>query len=244
MTTRWWGGSGVSVALHAALLVALTYLAARPSHLSATAAVASRHLKFTYAARSGTPGAGGAEHTAAAPRTARARETTPADITPPRSVTRVEPPPAAVVPVMTPQDVDVLPGAPMPLDGVTVGSGDGPGAGGGRGPGLGPGAGPGAGDVYVPGVGGVTDPRLVHEVKPTYTVDAMRAKMQGVVIMDVTVLADGSVDPRLIRVTRSLEPGLDREAMIAVRQWRFRPSMLLGKPVAARVVVELAFTLR
>jgi hypothetical protein len=32
--------------------------------------------------------------------------------------------------------------------------------------------------------------------------------------------------------------------VIAVRQWRFRPSMLLGQPVAWRVTVELAFTLR
>jgi TonB family protein len=60
----------------------------------------------------------------------------------------------------------------------------------------------------------------------------------------VDVLANGSVDPRRIRITRSLDPGLDREATIAVRQWKFRPSMLLGQPVASRVTVELWFTLR
>lgn len=244
MTRRSWGGSGVSVALHAALLLALTYVAARSTHLSATAASASRHLKFIYTVRAGAPGAGGGDHAAAEPRTVRMRESAPVDIVPPRSITRVEPLPAAMVPVITAQDVEVLPGAPMPLDGTTVGRGVGPGTGDGRGPGMGPGEGPGAGDVYASGVGGVTEPRLIHEVKPNYTVDAMRAKIQGVVIMDVTVLADGSVDPRRIRVTRSLDPGLDREATIAVRQWRFQSSMLLGKPVASRVVVELAFTLR
>ena len=60
----------------------------------------------------------------------------------------------------------------------------------------------------------------------------------------VNALADGSVDARRVRIPRSLDAGLDREAAIAVRQWRFRPSMLLGRPVASRVTVELVFTLR
>jgi TonB family protein len=147
--------------------------------------------------------------------------------------------------VITAQDVDVLPGSPMPVDGSTAGRGSGPGAGGGgKGPGIGPGDGPGVGEIYAAGTGGVSNPALVHEVKPNYTVDAMRGKVQGIVIMEVTVLANGTVDPGSIRITRSLEPGLDREATMAVRQWRFRPSQLLGRPVASRVIVELGFTLR
>ena len=109
---------------------------------------------------------------------------------------------------------------------------------------MGPGEGPGASDVYTAGVGGVSDPILIHEVRPNYTADAMRAKIQGVVIMDVVVLADGSVDAARIRITRSLERGLDQEAVTAVRQWRFRPSVYLGRPVASHVTVELGFTLR
>lgn len=138
----------------------------------------------------------------------------------------------------------MLPGAPTPIDGVSIGKGPGPGMGTGRGPGIGPGDTPGVGDVYVPGVGGVSDPQVIVEVKPNYTVDAMRGKIQGVVVMDVEVLANGTVDPGRMRITHSLEPGLDREAIAAVRQWRFRPSMLLGRPVASRVTIELAFTLR
>lgn len=244
MTRRWWAGPGISLLFHAALLLALFYAAAHPSHLAATAATPLRHLTFIYSATPGLPGAGGGDPAAAAPRRARQRESAPVDIAAPQSITRREPQPAAVVPVITAQDVDVMPGAPMAVDGSTVGKGAGPGAGAGRGPGMGPGEGPGSGDVYTAGVGGVTDPSLIHEVKPNYTADAMRARVQGLVIMEVTVLADGSVDPRRIRVTRSLEPGLDREARLAVGQWRFRPSMLLGKPVASRVLVELAFTLR
>ena len=84
----------------------------------------------------------------------------------------------------------------------------------------------------------------INNYKPNFTVDAMRAKIQGVVVLEVIVRADGTVDPAAIRITRSLEGGLDREAVNAVRQWRFRPSLRLGQPVASRVIVELAFTLR
>ena len=92
----------------------------------------------------------------------------------------------------------------------------------------------------------MTAPVLVHEVRPAYSVNAMRAKLQGIVEMEVVVLPDGSVDPTRIRVSRSLDAifGLDREAVAAVRQWRFRPGRFQGQPVAVRVNVELTFSLR
>jgi protein TonB len=244
MARRWWGGPGLSILLHAALLVVLLYVATQPSQLATTAVVPVQRTKFIYTVTPGRAGAGGGSPSAAAPRPARAPESTPVRVVEPRTLTNVEPPRAAAVPVITPAAVDVLPGAPMAVDGSTVGRGVGSGAGAGRGPGFGPGEGPGAGDVYAAGVGGVSEPTLVHEVKPNYTTDAMRAKVQGLVQMEVVVLADGTVDPRQIRITRSLDAGLDREGIIAVRQWRFRPSLLLGRPVACRVLVELAFTLR
>lgn len=244
MTRRWWGGPGLSVALHAALFVVLLYVATQPPQMSATAPSATTRLKFVYTVTPGPAGAGSGSPDAGRPRTAHMRDDTPVAIVPPRSITNTEPPPTAAVPAIAAQDVDVLPGAPMRIDGDTVGAGSGGGPGGGRGPGMGPGEGPGAGDVYMAGVGGVSDPKLIFEVKPNYTVDAMRAKIQGVVVMEIDVLANGTVDPRRIRITHSLDSGLDREAALAVRQWRFRPSMRLGQPVASRVIVELAFTLR
>ena len=185
--------------LHAGLLLALIYVAAQPLRIDA-AAVASRRMTFIYTA---TPGlgasGGGGDHTASAPRPARVRDSRPLDTVAPPAITNVEPLPAAAVPAIMTQGVDVLPGTPMVVDGTTVGKGSGPGGGGGRGPGNGPGDGPGSGDVYDPGVGGVSDPRLIHEVKPNFTDAAMRARIQGVVIINVVVLADGSVDPARIR---------------------------------------------
>src|SRR6478752_1931528 len=188
MTRRWWGGPGLSLVRHAALLTALLYLAARPSPVAATDRGAATPIKMVYIARPGVPGAGSGEPQAGKPRTIRAPEATPFQIVRPRSITNLEPPPLAAVPVITAQDVDVLPGAPMPVDGATVGrgSGSGPG-GGGNGSGLGPGQGPGVGEVYAAGTGGVSNPALIHEVKPNYTVDAMRGKVQGMVILEVTV---------------------------------------------------------
>ena len=85
---------------------------------------------------------------------------------------------------------------------------------------------------------------LIRDVKPQYTADAMRAKIQGSVWLECIVLPDGSVGN--VRVTRSLDPrfGLDEEAIKAARQWRFRPGLRMGEPVSVIVTIELSFNLR
>lgn len=136
------------------------------------------------------------------------------------------------------------------LDSVGSGTGDGAGAGsgGGIGPGEGDGLGPGSGGgtgggPYRPG-NGVETPRLLREVTPKYTAEAMRAKVQGVVLVEAVVLSDGSVGD--VRIVRSLDRvfGLDQEAIKAARQWRFLPGTRFGEPVAVLVTIELSFTLR
>ncbi len=91
---------------------------------------------------------------------------------------------------------------------------------------------------------GIEDPVLKREVKPEYTADAMRAKIQGTAALDCVVRADGTVGP--CRVVRSLDSnfGLDQKALEAARQWRFVPARRLGKPVAMLVTIELTFALR
>jgi protein TonB len=136
---------------------------------------------------------------------------------------------------------------------VSQGAGTGGGAGRGRGTGVGPGQGSGLGPGYGGNFGGgaarpgngISSPRLIKEVKPNYTADAMRAKIQGVVTLEAVVLADGSVGP--VRVTRSLDPnfGLDQEAERTVKLWRFEPGTnRLGERVPVLVEIEMTFTLR
>ena len=90
---------------------------------------------------------------------------------------------------------------------------------------------------------GVTSPVLLHETKPNYSPDAMRARIQGLVVMECVVELDGTVGA--VRVTRSLDQafGLDNEAVRTVKQWRFRPGTKDGAPVRVVVMVEMSFTL-
>ena len=90
----------------------------------------------------------------------------------------------------------------------------------------------------------VTTPGLVAEVKPKYTRLAMKAGIQGTVLIGLVVQTDGKVG-RMI-VLRSLDQtfGLDREALTAARQWRFTPATRMGQPVEVVATIELTFTLR
>jgi len=124
------------------------------------------------------------------------------------------------------------------------GDGDGLGDGDGRGRGLGPGDDRGTGgDVYRVG-DGVTTPIRIHQVKPLYTAEAMRLRLQGLVTLECVVLPDGAVAN--CRVTRSLDAshGLDQEAIKAARQWKFVPGMRSGLPVAVLIAIEMTFALQ
>ena len=124
-----------------------------------------------------------------------------------------------------------------------VGTGSGTGIGSGRGPGLGPGSGGGSGGgVYRPG-GAVSAPRVIKEVRPKYTNDALRNGIQGTVVMEAVVKADGCASQ--VRVVKSLDRGgLDDQAVAAVLQWRFDPGRLAGAPVDVLVVIMLDFWIR
>jgi TonB family protein len=90
---------------------------------------------------------------------------------------------------------------------------------------------------------GVVQPRLVKDAKPQYTSDALRAKVQGRVVLSAIVGADGV--PHDITVIQSLDRtnGLDDECVKALSQWRFSPGTLEGRPVPMRITVENAFVL-
>lgn len=164
------------------------------------------------------------------------------------------PAPALDIPAKTMADSSLV--VPGSLDGVSGSLSQGPGSGGGAGTGRGTGIGPGTGSGLGPGYGGGTgggvyrpgtgieNPVVLREVKPQYTADAMRAKIQGVVILECVILADGTVGQ--VSVVKSLDPvfGLDQEAIKAAKQWRFVPAKKSGQAVAIAVNIELAFTLR
>jgi periplasmic protein TonB len=242
-------GTGLSIGVHvliASLVLFAAFHAPRPTE-TPNVAISLIAPTLTRPGPPGRPGGSGMEAAAEPPRKpdTLAREVTlrenPLDTRP----TEV------VIPAMTVDAPKLLPGSTIDLE--TIGRGLGPGAGsekgsgvGGPGPGGGPGHDGGFGGDGVAGGDGVTSPQLTREVRPNYTVDAMRAKVQGQVELEVVVMPDGTVDARRIRITRSLDAvfGLDAQAIEAVKQWRFRPGTQNNRPVPVRVRVELTFTLR
>jgi protein TonB len=62
------------------------------------------------------------------------------------------------------------------------------------------------------------------------------------VLLEIVVRRDGSVGD--VRLRRGLDPGLDRRAIDAVRQWRFSPAKRHGAPVDVIVEVGVEFKLR
>jgi TonB family protein len=123
-----------------------------------------------------------------------------------------------------------------------AGAGTGTGSGSGAGPGLGDGSGGGTGGgPFRPG-SGVEPPRLIHEVRPNYTDEGRRRRVEGQVDLEVVVTRDGRAGN--IRVVRGLGAGLDQQAVAAVRQWRFSPARRNGGPVDVIVDVSVDFALR
>jgi protein TonB len=130
-----------------------------------------------------------------------------------------------------------------PGSGGGVGTGNGTGIGSGRGPGFGTGSGGGTGGGVYRAGGSVSAPRLIKEVKPAYTKEALRARIQGTVMLEAVITSDGCTSQ--LRIVRSLDPGgLDEDALTAVSQWRFEPGRLGATPVDVLVTIALDFAIR
>jgi TonB family protein len=122
-----------------------------------------------------------------------------------------------------------------------IGDGDGTGVGNGRGPGYGDGPG-GLGISGTAGFqGSFSGPVLLSKIEPEYSDEARRAHLSGAVVLSIEVDTGGRA--RNITVRQSLGLGLDERAVEAVRQWRFRPGAVNGKPVVTPALVEVYFRL-
>ena len=123
------------------------------------------------------------------------------------------------------------------------GAGMGTGSGGGIGSGKGNGYGPGEGGGYGGGLyhvgGGVSAPQLIFSPDPEFSDEARRAKYQGVCVVSLIVDAQGN--PQRVAVVRHLGMGLDEKAVEAVKQYKFKPATLQGKPVPVEVNIEVNF---
>ena len=98
------------------------------------------------------------------------------------------------------------------------------------------------GPVYPPGRD-VTNPKLIYSVDPSFpkSFHTKDRKFQGVCVLKMIVTNEGL--PAEIRVTRSLTPAFDQQAIDAVKQYRFQPATRFGKPVATDITMEVNFRL-
>ena len=76
---------------------------------------------------------------------------------------------------------------------------------------------------------------------PTYTREARRVGVQGMVVLKVLLLGNGKLDR--VRVVRRLPYGLTENAIHAACEIKFKPAMKGGQPVAQWVTLEYAFRL-
>lgn len=87
--------------------------------------------------------------------------------------------------------------------------------------------------------GDVRAPVVIDRVEPVYSEEARKAGISGIVMLDVVIGSDG-----LVKKTYVLKPlpfGLDQAAVEAVKQWRFKPGTLSGKPVDVIFVLTVDF---
>ena len=90
--------------------------------------------------------------------------------------------------------------------------------------------------------GDVSAPRLIYKVEPQYTDEAKQAKISGTVLLSTVVDAAGNPDN--IQVVTGLDPGLDKNAIYAVSQWRFEPATKNNQSVPVQVQIKINYRLK
>ncbi len=82
-------------------------------------------------------------------------------------------------------------------------------------------------------------PRKVKDVKPDYPILARELHLQGAVILECVISAEGNVTA--VRLLRGVQKVLDDAAIAAVKRWRYTPTLLDGKPVPVIMTVTVNF---
>lgn len=90
----------------------------------------------------------------------------------------------------------------------------------------------------------VTPPRAIVRVAPHYPEAARRKRIQGQVVMTLSISKKGDVQK--VEVVKGLPrggEGLDKAAVDAMLQWKFEPAKKNGEPVDAEFPMTLTFKL-
>jgi protein TonB len=232
----------VSLIVHGTILVLL--IVGGIQHVVAVQKEPPLTYNVTFLKEPGPGGGGGGSPAPAPPKRLEIPHPKPPEPVPVPQPTPPPPPlPTLNAPVQTNLDVLQAQGASAVSMSRLGGGGSGGGMGPGRGRGLGEGSEAGTGGgAYQPG-NGVSTPEIVRKVDPAYTSDAMRAKVQGEVVLEGIVQPNGLLSD--IKVLKSLDRmyGLDQAAKDAATKWLFTPGKKDGKAVPVVVTLVMEFRL-
>jgi len=87
--------------------------------------------------------------------------------------------------------------------------------------------------------GEIKPPRLIKKVEPVYPPQAKQKGIEGIVILEVQTDAEGNVDK--VNVLKSESTLFNKAAIEAVKQWKYEPVIIKGKPTPIIFIVTVAF---
>jgi len=211
----------VSVALHAGAIAALGFAAVRTPALGAGERPID--VVFLRAAIEGAAAPPDAPASPAERRAARERQAVLDRLVQPTAVPDDAAPGSAGAALSAPGQ---RPGAPIDREAGVPGAGA-------------TGAAAGEADLPVAAGGGVVRPEVIagSQVQPVYPEEALRAGVQGLMVLELSVDEKGRVGD--VKVVRGLGHGCDEAWVAAVRQWRFRPATRYGKPIKVRYILPI-----
>jgi TonB family protein len=97
--------------------------------------------------------------------------------------------------------------------------------------------------VDFPASQSVIAPEVIeYTTPPLYSEEARRRRIEGIVSIEARIDLEGRANQA--RVVRGLGSGLDENALVALRQWRFRPGTQEGRALEMIAEVDIEFNLR
>lgn len=82
--------------------------------------------------------------------------------------------------------------------------------------------------------------QIIYKVIPKYPVEAKKARIQGKVVLNAVIGKDGSVTDLKVD---SGPKELRQSSLDAVKQWKYKPYLLNGQPVAVKTTINITYTL-
>jgi protein TonB len=85
-------------------------------------------------------------------------------------------------------------------------------------------------------------PEIIEKTAPKYPAEAKAEKVSGPVTLEILISTEGRVTEA--KAVNETDSRLIQAAIDAVKQWKFKPVLKSGKPVAAKAKITVNFQLK